>query len=278
MIKETKVKINPNELCPCNSGEIYNKCCIKDEFYNLGQNYKGDNIIFNKSKVHRIYDDIANIGINNIFSLKDDEFISISKGEELLKKVYEKVDEGISEYEKYSPCKKGCGKCCSLYLECTAIEAEIIRRYLVKNKTKEELDVLQNKIRENLKILPTISNPNEVDKEAKDKMILDYLHKNISCIFLNEEGECSLYSIRPLVCRSFIVFSDSEKCKSKEEIVKPNLPPAYIGKLVVDGIASKVGRYKSITFNGDKGLKEPLRRPILQWFKDGFHDINRNLE
>ena len=276
MIKEIKFKVGKKEICPCNSGKKYNECCSKSEFYSLGENYSGEKIIFNKTKVNDIYDEIKDYALENIFSLENGDMISVSKGLNMLNEVLLKTDKGINEYEGYAPCKKGCSKCCCLYLECTTIEAENIRRYILDNKSDKEISELENKIKYNLSKVNINFMSHTLNEEERHKFILEYFKEKTPCIFLNEEGACSIYKVRPLACRKFIVFSSSENCGEIDHIVTPNLPPAYIGALAIDGISTSIARYKKLSFLNKQSRVEGVKRPLLYWFKNGFSDINRN--
>ena len=276
MIKEFKVKIGKKDLCLCKSGQKYESCCGGSEFYSLGENYNGDEIIFNKTKVDNIYDEIKEYALKNIFSLENGELISVSKGLDMLNHVLLKTDEGIREYEGYAPCKKGCSKCCCLYLECTAIEAENIRRFVINNRSAEDIANLEKKIKLNLSKVDISFMSHILNEEERHNLILSYFKEKIPCVFLNKDGACSIYKVRPLACRKFIVFSPSESCGQIEHILTPNLPPAYIGGLSIDGISTSIARYKKLSFLNKQGRLEGVKKPLLYWFENGFSDINRS--
>ena len=66
-----------------------------------------------------------------------------SNGREFLNKIYKLYDEeATNNLKKYASCSKGCSDCCCLYVECTTIEAELIRDYVQANFPKDDKEVL----------------------------------------------------------------------------------------------------------------------------------------
>ncbi|GIM27362.1 hypothetical protein CPJCM30710_00280 [Clostridium polyendosporum] len=274
--KEERFNIKVNEPCPCGSGEIFKSCCMKkkQEYYTLGKNYEGKEMVFNQTKNMENYDEITKFFLENIYNVieKNDTF-AVSKALDHLKVIYEKVDKGLNQFSGYAPCQKGCGTCCSLYLECTPIEAELIRRYVKDNFSQEEIDniILRLKcMNEQFEQIIKSSGEN------KEEIIKKYLDRKQPCIFLTKENSCGLYEVRPLVCRSFIVFSAAENCKGEGEIIRPALAPANIGRIAINQLSMAVVRFKNMheIVNNEK---TPVMKPLIQWFNNGFHDINRKI-
>lgn len=273
--KERKVEVRLSDYCPCNSGKLYRDCC-KDknyEFLSLGKNFEDKDIIFNNTLNMMHYDNMASMGMDKIFPYSENGDLSVSNAVALLEYVYAMVDSGIKQFEEFAPCKKGCGHCCSLYLECTAIEAEAIRRHIVAER-KADLDALVNRINVMREKLKTVKNSHELSLDERKKLYLEYLLKKESCVFLNEEKACSIYNVRPLSCRKFIVFNSSDKCSGTEEILVPKLAPANIGTLLIDHLSMAVKRYNGLSYEENRE-KHSIKRPLIEWFKYGFDDINR---
>lgn len=274
--REEAVNIKALEQCPCGSGKVFKDCCKKKDYkyHTLGINYENREILFNHTKVMENYDNIAQYALDNIFSLNGQPILALSKALDILKELYKKIDEGIDSFSQYAPCRKGCSSCCHLYLECTDIEAEFVRRYIKRNRTSKEIEELNNKIHNMLREMETTARPHTLEEDSLQDMYLNYAAKKNPCIFLNEEGGCSIYEARPLSCRKFIVFTSRENCSISDKIVTPALPPANIGTLAIENLSLVVGRYKSLNYEERKAMK-PIKRCFIQWFKNGFEDINR---
>lgn len=124
-------------------------------------------------------------------------------------------------------CHKGCDNCCSSYFYVSQIEYFAIKRYLEKNnadfkqlkeKARIVLDLLKcSHVAEYNKLKSLINDLDEIfDDEA-----LSYFRQ---CIFLNK-GCCSIYSVRPFICRlhgvsNKFVVCDKVYNKSKQMLSK----------------------------------------------------------
>lgn len=274
--KEVKFNIKVNELCPCGSGESFKNCCKekRQEYYTLGKNYEGKEIVFNQTKNMENYDEITRFFLENIYAVveKNDTF-PVSKALDNLELIYEKVDEGLGQFSGYAPCQKGCGTCCSLYLECTPVEAEFVRRYVKNNLSQQEIDNIMLRLKHMNEQLEEIIRSSGGNKE---EIIKKYLDIKQPCIFLTKENSCGVYKARPLVCRSFIVFSSAESCKGEGEIIRPALAPANIGRIAINQLSMTVARFKNI-YEIINNEKTPVMKPLIQWFNNGFDDINRKI-
>lgn len=80
---------------------------------------------------------------------------------------------GVYDFTDNGECIK-CGECCSNILPMSEKEIKIIKRYIKKHKIKEHKHVLP---------------------------IKEYY--DATCPFLDDEHRCTIYKVRPLICRSF---------------------------------------------------------------------------
>lgn len=99
-----------------------------------------------------------------------------------------------NEYE-HSSCERGCHFCCFQPISLSQAEAQTLKPFFTSNQFESQL-AQKNYYNEGATI------------EYQDK----------ACLFL-EEGECSVYEHRPLICRLTYVESSPEKChlESNEE-------------------------------------------------------------
>jgi len=94
------------------------------------------------------------------------------------------------EYKKHVSCKKGCSFCCHSEIYCTSFEAKDIKKFVRKNKIKYDKELLK--------------------KQRKGYDNLKWAEKK--CVFLSNKGECNIYEVRPMVCRTHNAISDPEIC------------------------------------------------------------------
>ena len=160
-------------------------------------------------------------------------------------------------------CKAGCGSCCIVNVSVLLPEALSIIEYLEAQSWHVSKDFLANLDR----IWPRICG---VDAEER-------LSMRQSCVFLDETGSCSIYPVRPLLCRG-VTSTSSESCKQALNIncfeakssVEMNLfqrdlfDAAYIG--LSEGLEEQGvdGRGFELTGLVRYLLRNPQRRADLQ--------------
>ena len=94
-------------------------------------------------------------------------------------------------------CKKGCAGCCYQKILCTKNEALLIIGYIKKQQLKFDKKFLNK----------------QVSIDDVDTHDWWYLPKEKrKCIFLDENNLCLIYKVRPIVCRTHFVISDSKLC------------------------------------------------------------------
>ena len=240
----------------------------KERYKSLGKNYLGENILYNEIENDVIYDEMASILIEEIHENE----LSLTNGKKTLKEIYEIFDEGNKQFEKYASCSKGCGHCCCLYVDCSPIEAELIREYVQAHFSEEHKSILKTKIEEVAPLIPTGEEMNENTENA-----LHYLNKRIPCIFLSEENTCSIYPVRPFNCRKFLTITSPHECIKGEQVVKINPSINNIGLLSINSLSLSVTRFKRLAVENGQDLKA-LFKGLPLWFKNGFEDIDRSLE
>ena len=107
-----------------------------------------------------------------------------------LEQVRKDMEHGVYDMTENGKCT-GCGNCCSNILPMTDKEIEVIRRHIKKRNIKE------------CKHIMPLANP-----------VLD-----MTCPFLNTDkkaGKCTIYSVRPSICRCFICSELNGALKNKE--------------------------------------------------------------
>lgn len=88
-------------------------------------------------------------------------------------------------------CGPNCPYCCSMQIRITPPEALLLGDYVLSNYSENRKRELMQKIMHNLEL---------TDGRTQDEKVLNW-HKT-RCIFL-ESGSCSLYPVRPFICRSW---------------------------------------------------------------------------
>lgn len=195
-------------------------------------------------------------------------------------KLYSDLDNELST-KNHSQCKKGCAECCSQFFNISEIEFAIIMDYLMMSLGKDGVNKIIEKA---LKLsndfkakLPDYYN--QLEEDVTGYSNLDFCmtivkglpyKQGFPCVFLAENNSCSVYSVRPLICRihGLAYFSrdiDHELCSliKSSELNKKNMICVDKYRAAFDGLN---------TFKiGDKRF---MRRgyPIFYFFKLYFEN------
>lgn len=94
-------------------------------------------------------------------------------------------------------CKAGCFNCCYQYVAIAPVEAKYIATNVELTDKQKEIIETQSKIKDNA---------SEWSKKTR-------MEKR--CVFLGEAGECTIYSVRPAVCRALVVTGNPDLCGDK---------------------------------------------------------------
>ena len=118
--------------------------------------------------------------------------------------------------EKIS-CKKGCGACCRQLVPIAETEARHIREVVeaLPEPRRSEIRSRFAAARDRLEaagLLEILRQPSRQWEAGESASFgLRYFAQGIPCPFL-EDGSCSIYADRPLVCREYLVTSPAENC------------------------------------------------------------------
>jgi Fe-S-cluster containining protein len=151
-----------------------------------------ESIFDNLSKSQMDY--LHNISDNVSDQLKD--FKKINQEKAALKQLHKIVDKNNEEFNKKGTmpvrCTKGCSHCCNIMVHSTQLEVDVIFDYMKEKKIK----VSQKRLEEQTKLtVPTY-----------------FLSEHRRCVFLDDQGLCKVYPVRPMACRNYFVVTEPDLC------------------------------------------------------------------
>ena len=129
----------------------------------------------------------------------------LSLKEEVLQGIYKEFEAWLNEK---SVCEKGCSVCCTQNVLVTAVEGELIHRY-IRDKGQEEWLALKMQEKGATRRVEVTTNGFAASCLTGDDIVPESYGNEKSCPFL-QENCCTIYEVRPFSCRCFI---SKIKCK-----------------------------------------------------------------
>lgn len=175
-------------------------------------------------------------------------------------------------------CQAGCGACCKQLVPISVPEALDIQDF-INTLPEERREVILERFRRALEtfeetgFINRLKRVTELNSEDRLRLGLDYFKLGVDCPFL-EEGSCSVYERRPLVCREYLVTSPAVNCQnpSPETIQSVDIPGSFSQQL--RNVASDPPEWLPLIFAPYAPANEALRTGP-QWLSLIF---GRNLE
>lgn len=167
---------------------------------------------------------------------------SQSSNKERARLLHRLVDEEILKGENIpSSCQKGCSACCHMEVEITSYETEILKD-LIQAGHRIDFQRLSKQSHRALQDPLWKQGPRNSDSQ---------------CVFLNQEGSCSIYEHRPVMCRRHSVSSPAKNCDTLDAPITLRYFPQ------VDLLISAA--------NEDQNLRiGPMAKMLVQTFNDSL--------
>ncbi len=212
------VKINGDDPCPCGSKKPFKDCCIGKGHTYASFGYGEHKFVLNLDETNKNVTDLLHFTFDNIVTFQNKGLV-IEKEKALttLKVVYEMIATTLEPFLRNSSCKKGCHECCHYLVAASAIEAELIRRYVKENYDHEHRLSILSKIDKTAVYYP---HPVDIREGFPDEVRSLYNDRHIPCAFLSKAGDCMVYEARPTICRTHMMLSGAENCKADGPFAK----------------------------------------------------------
>ena len=128
-------------------------------------------------------------------------------------------------------CKAGCAACCRQLIAVSIFEAEALSAWIRTLPEVRQQELASRFHQALLKLAAAglidrmVSEDWLAESETHHNLAIDYLYQRIPCPFLEDES-CSIYPMRPLVCREYLVSSAPEHCydPANQPVVTVYLP------------------------------------------------------
>jgi Fe-S-cluster containining protein len=158
--------------------------------------------------------------------------------------VSESVASKLSQTGQPISCKAGCGACCRLMVPLNLFEAEALAGWIRSQPEAKQQELAQRFETALAKLAAAglvdrmVSEDWRVQSDSALKVVNDYFSAQVPCPFLEDES-CSIYPIRPLICREYLVTSPPEQCSDlAKPVTRVNLP--LVLTRVLDSIGAEL--------------------------------------
>ena len=211
------MKTGRNDPCPCGSGLKYKNCCMT----------ASSRPSLRAESPYVINERIAYKGSVGRERKKWSE-VFIEWKVERLAAINAAQTKKAATTGKCISCSKGCSFCCSQHIGATLQECDAIVYWLslhpeVRERFFTRYPVWRNRLREHEDVFKETNQAASaaISSQADTRNVKEfmqaaekYLKLDIPCPFLDDDGTCSIYPVRPLVCASLVVVSPPEHCKA----------------------------------------------------------------
>ena len=199
----------------------------------------------------------------------------------------EKKEEKETQIKQYIPCQKGCSNCCWDAFSITEIEFELIMREM-KTWSQNEVEAVYDEALNQCQTLST-RYPSEWKRLEEDgtfnqNVFFQSLHDEANrernpfpCPLLNKhERSCSVYSVRPFVCRSLGVTHMENSPSPVCEFIKTTDSISHI----TPEISEDYQQFNTINLlTHPKTKEQSMQRayPIFYWFKIFYNRTGKKI-
>lgn len=125
-------------------------------------------------------------------------------------------------------CREGCGVCCHQLVPIVPIEARWLADY-VESLPEDRRVIARSRFTDAIRqltesdLLDRVMAAGTLAGRPLRRLAAEYFHLRIPCPFL-DEGSCSIYPVRPLACREYLVTSPAEACAGKGQVDRIPVP------------------------------------------------------
>lgn len=175
-------------------------------------------------------------------------------------------------------CKSGCNACCVSFVRVTPAQAAFMARWLLEPEQAALLARFRAWVpRWREAIGPEVAlieealarhgdlPPEGADRDRYLAATEDYARRRLMCPFNDEAGNCAVYPVRPMPCRTWNVIGTADNCgpdpKAPPIVMRhPHLSQTIIqAREVLDGAATRAGRNP-----GERALVNALEDALLE--------------
>lgn len=189
-------------------------------------------------------------------------------GIDLIANVYKIFDQLNKDYLKEHPiaCRSNCNLCCHQLVSCSSLEMQLIEKRLKHMPRKQLNQIKGNAQKQCGKFYETREKlrQTEPNEQAVVSMLAKIWNGHESCHYLLRNGNCGIYPVRPIDCRTARV---RVRCGGEGLSSEDDLNPL---RLVVDQVVSDIMMEESVRLDGRNYVMPLVFWPISKKFYNIF--------
>jgi Fe-S-cluster containining protein len=153
-------------------------------------------------------------------------------------RIYQAIDEFILAFDQQSiitgqkaDCKKGCSWCCSNAVMVLPHEMILLKEFIQQRINPASMKLILEKLKKK-------------NAQTSTMKSFEFMHFKSECSFLDQEGACTVYEVRPMACRIYLS-KNVESCqyefnRSKDLSAYAQLfdLPLRAGRMLNEGVCS----------------------------------------
>lgn len=167
---------------------------------------RGTDIAIDKAREVMLYNELVGM----LEQATDTQPVSL----DFFTRVLHRLDAYVELYAEHAKCQRGCSYCCaSLPVDVFPVEYQNIARFIRTELLVEQQANILRHIEGGKRSHPDYFN-------AGGDFETLYRNYRMPCIFLDEARACMIYPVRPIVCRTYLSFTDPALCDDDDRAVK----------------------------------------------------------
>jgi Fe-S-cluster containining protein len=149
--------------------------------------------------------------------------------------LFQEIEPWVEGAKENSSCRQGCAHCCRLFPRVTLAEGVLIADHLERTPIfSRQLGAIKAQLLEQLQVIQSFGRIKLTEQQTRF-----FHHSKAPCAFLDSKNNCSIYAIRPLVCRTHVVVSDPELCSPARpnttvQTLDPVVPNTHFNQRLVE--------------------------------------------
>lgn len=163
-------------------------------------------------------------------------------------------------------CRRGCSRCCCHWVEDVySFETEIVATYICQQEPSR-IPAIIKRLSDDCAAFERLDRTLQVestDDDPIDRLLFSFHRLQRRCPLLDRNGNCSIYPVRPITCRSYVSLTPPQWCdpqyQGQEESTTFMLDFGEEAASLLDEL-----HFRFLRFGDDTGLRSLLLKYLME--------------